>query len=311
MIVSRSDSRSGKCLSAPRTVLTIGNFDGVHLGHTSLLDRIVGEARQFGLAAAVLTFNPHPREFFSPDQAPACLTTLREKLELIRDHGVDYCCVLPFNAAMAALTAEEFIERILVQRLNVARLVIGDDFRFGARRAGDFALLCQAGERYGFVVEAMPSVVDRGQRISSSAVREALARGALPQAEALLGRPYAMDGVVVHGRKLGRTLGFATANIYIRHSPLPLSGVFAVEVLIPGRSALPGVANLGFRPTIGSFVRPILEIHLLDFAEDIYGAHINVRFLKKIRDEMKFSGLDELKARIALDVENARAIFKQ
>jgi len=211
-----------------------------------------------------------------------------------------------FNKAFASLTADQFIEDVLVKTLRVRHLIIGDDFRFGAKRAGDFALLQQAGDSFGFRVEAMNTVASESVRVSSSAVRDALWVGDLERAAELLGRPYVIDGRVVHGDKVGRQLGYATANIRMKHDRPPLLGVFAVEVTgIDGR-ALPGVANLGYRPTANAVVRPILEVHLFDFAADIYGAHLTVRFLHKIRDEMKFSGFDELKAQIARAVDRRR-----
>lgn len=291
-------------------MLTIGNFDGVHLGHRALLARLKAAAEAEGLPPTVLTFEPHPREFFAPESAPTRLTTLREKLELLADDGVALTYVCPFNARFAALSAGEFIERVLVDTLRVRHLIIGDDFRFGAKRSGDFALLQEAGARLGFRVEAMDSVRLDGTRASSSAVRAALAEGRLEDATRLLGRPYSIDGRVVHGDRIGRQLGFATANIRIKHERPPLLGVFAVEVRgIDGRT-LPGVANLGFRPSANQVVRPLLEVHLFDFAADIYGAHLNVRFLHKLRDEMKFPDFDALKAQIAADADAARTYFK-
>ena len=305
MLVHRGFSRPAPAATA----LTIGNFDGVHLGHRALLARLGAAARARALLPAALTFEPHPREYFAPESAPARLSTLREKLELIAAEGVGYVCVAPFNARLAALSAEDFVERVLVDALRVRHLIIGDDFRFGADRLGDFALLRAAGERHGFAVEAMESVVCAGERVSSSAVRDALARGELERAERLLGRPYAIDGRIVHGQKLGRRLGFATANILIKHDRPPLSGVFAVEVDGLAGSPQAGVANLGIRPSVDNRMRPLLEVHLLDFDRDIYGTHLSVRFLHKLRDEMRFSGLDALRAQIARDVEEARSFF--
>lgn len=292
------------------TVLTIGNFDGVHLGHRALLSRLCAVAAATGLPPAVLTFEPHPREFFAPESAPTRLSNLREKLELIAADGVELAFVSRFNKAFASLTADQFIEEVLVKSLRVRHLIIGDDFRFGAKRAGDFALLQKAGDSFGFRVEAMSTVVSADVRVSSSAVRDALWSGDLERAAELLGRPYVIDGRVVHGDKVGRQLGYATANIRMKHDRPPLLGVFAVEVTGLGDKPLPGVANLGYRPTANAVVRPILEVHLFDFAADIYGAHLTVRFLHKLRDEMKFSGLDELKAQIAHDVGAARQYFK-
>jgi riboflavin kinase/FMN adenylyltransferase len=266
-------------------------------------------ARAAGLPPTVLTFEPHPREFFAPASAPARLTTLREKLELLGDAGIAQAMVCRFNAAFAALSAGEFIDRVLVQGLKVRHLIIGDDFRFGKGRAGDFALLQAAGARHGFAVEAMGSVTVDGERVSSSGVRRALADGDMEHAARLLGRPYIIDGQVTRGQQLGRQWGFPTANLRIKHNPLPMTGVFAVEVGGLGGQPLPGVANLGVRPTVGG-TRPLLEVHLFDFDRDIYGAHISVRFAHKLRDEQRFPNFDALKAQIAADAAAARAFFK-
>ena len=290
-------------------VLAIGNFDGVHLGHAALVRQLADAAVRLESVPAVLTFEPHPREFFMPASAPARLTTLREKLELLGDSGASQAMICPFNAAFAALSADEFIERVLVRSLQVKHLIIGDDFRFGRGRLGDFAMLQAAGTRFGFTVETMPSVTVDGERVSSSAVRAALATGEMERAARLLGRPYIIDGRVAHGDKIGRQLGFATANIRIKHNPLPMTGVFAVEVSGLGEKPLPGVANLGIRPTVGG-TRPLLEVHLFDFNRDIYSAHISVRFVHKLRCEQRFPNLDALKAQIAADAATARAFFK-
>lgn len=291
------------------TALAIGNFDGVHRGHGALLARLGDVARQSALPPTILTFEPHPREFFSPASAPSRLTTLREKLELLAEAGVEQAMVCRFNGGFAALSADQFIEQVLVRGLRVRHLIIGDDFRFGRGRAGDFSLLQQAGARHGFAVEAMGSVTVDGQRVSSSGVRAALEAGDMEQAASLLGRPYVIDGKVVHGDKIGRQLGFATANIRIKHNPLPMSGVFAVEVSGLGPGPLAGVANLGIRPTLGG-TRPLLEVHLFAFDRDIYGAHISVRFVHKLRNEQRFPNFDALKAQIAADAVAARAFFK-
>jgi riboflavin kinase/FMN adenylyltransferase len=291
------------------TAVAIGNFDGVHLGHGALLARLGDVAREFSLPPTILTFEPHPREFFSPASAPARLTTLREKLELLAEAGIEQAMVCRFNAALAALSADQFIERVLVRGLRLRHLIIGDDFRFGKGRSGDFALLQRAGVVHGFAVEAMGSVTVDGERVSSSGVRAALAGGEMEHAARLLGRPYVIDGQVAHGDKIGRQLGFATANIRIKHNPLPMTGVFAVEVSGLGDRPLPGVANLGIRPTVGG-TRPLLEVHLFDFAHDIYGAHISVRFVHKLRNEQRFPNFDALKTQIAADAVAARAFFK-
>lgn len=291
------------------TALAIGNFDGVHLGHVALVSRLADVARETGLAPTALTFEPHPREFFAPESAPARLTTLREKLELLADAGASQAMICRFNRAFAALSAGDFVERVLVSGLRVRHLIIGDDFRFGRGREGDFGLLQSAGRAHDFIVEAMSTVVVDGERVSSSGVRDALAAGDMERAARLLGRPYIIDGRVVHGDKIGRQLGFRTANIRIKHNPLPMAGVFCVEVGGLGDRPLAGVANLGIRPTLGG-TRPLLEIHLFDFDRDIYGAHLSVRFVHKLRDEQRFPNFDALKAQIAADAGAARAYFK-
>lgn len=291
------------------TVLTIGNFDGVHLGHRALLDELKAKARALALPATVLTFEPHPRELFAPDQAPARLASMRDKLELLAECGVDRVHVCRFDRKLASLTAEQFIEQILVRGLSVRHLIIGDDFRFGKARGGDFLMLQKAGNDHRFVVEAMPTVDFGGLRVSSSAVREALAAGDIERAERLLGRPFVIAGRVMDGKKIGRTIGFPTANIQVRRKRLPLSGVFAVTVSGIDPKPLPGAANIGVRPTVAEGLKPVLEVHLLDFDRDIYGRHVDVNFLHKLRSEAKFESLDALKAQIARDVAEVRAYF--
>jgi riboflavin kinase/FMN adenylyltransferase len=291
------------------TVLTIGNFDGVHLGHRALLGELMAKARELALPAAVLTFEPHPRELFAPDQAPARLASMRDKLELLAECGVDRVHVCRFDRKLAGLTAEQFIERILVRGLSVRHLIIGDDFRFGKARGGDFTLLQNAGHAHRFVVEAMRTVDFGGLRVSSSAVRDALAAGDIERAELLLGRPFVIAGRVMDGKKIGRTIGFPTANIQVRRKRLPLSGVFAVTVSGIDSVPLAGAANIGVRPTVAEGLKPVLEVHLLDFDRDIYGAHVDVNFLHKLRAEAKFDSLDSLKAQIARDVADVRAFF--
>ena len=292
------------------TAIAIGNFDGVHRGHGALLERLCDVARESRLPPTILTFEPHPREFFSPASAPARLSTLREKLELLADAGAEQAMVCRFNKAFAALSADQFIEQVLIGGLRARHLIIGDDFRFGKGRAGDFALLQVAGRQFGFSVEAMGSITVDDERVSSSGVRAALAAGDMEHAARLLGRPYIIDGKVTQGQQLGRQWGFPTANIRIKHNPLPMTGVFAVEVGGLGDKLLPGVANLGIRPTVGG-TRPLLEVHLFDFDRDIYGAHISVRFVHKLRNEQRFPNFDALKAQIAADAATARAFFTQ
>ncbi len=288
------------------TVLTIGNFDGVHRGHRALLARLTGLAQQAGLPAAVMTFEPNPREFFAPQSAPARLASLREKLQLLAECGVDQAYVCAFNQRFAALTADAFVERI-VRGLGVRHLMIGDDFRFGKGRSGDFALLQQAGKEHGFGVEAMETLVHEGERVSSSAVREALDAGDLEHAERLLGRPYCISGRVIHGQKLGRKLGYATANIQLKRLKAPLSGIFVVTVDGIDARQYEGVASLGVRPTVSASGKPTLEVYIFDFEGDLYRAHLRVNFLHKLRDEAKFDSLDALQSQIARDVADAKA----
>ena len=280
--------------------LTIGNFDGVHRGHRALLERVVAQARETGVTSCVLTFEPHPREFFAPQSAPARLTRLRDKLELIAAAGIERVHVLRFTAAFAAMSAMRFIDDVLVRGLGTTWLLVGRDFRFGAQRKGDFAAL--AGK--GFTLEAMPDVACDSERVSSSAVRAALHAGDFERAERLLGRPYTISGKGVYGARLGRELGFPTANIPLPHRP-PLSGIYVVEVNDHGR----GVASVGYRPTVNPLPRPLLEVHLLDRNPTLYGHHLHVRFLRKLRDEAKFNDLDALRQAIAQDAAQAREYF--
>ena len=308
----------GACDAAlPPVALTIGNFDGIHRGHQAMLERLVAEARERGLASCVLTFEPHPLEFFerqrqpspesrTPRAAPTRLTSLREKLELLAARRVDRVHVQRFVRSFAALSPEAFVEQVLVKRLKARWLLIGEDFRFGARRAGDLVLLKGLAARYGFEVETMPTVVQSEARVSSSAVRAALAAGDLAEAEALLARPYSISGRVIHGRKLGRELGFATANVQLKHNRPPLTGIYAVRVHGVGAKPRPAVASLGVRPTITASGRAVLEVHLFDFSGDLYNEHVRVEFLHKIRDEEKYADLDTMKAQIARDCEAAR-----
>jgi riboflavin kinase/FMN adenylyltransferase len=289
--------------------LTIGNFDGVHLGHQAMLERMEDAARKRGLPACVMTFEPHPREFFTPDQAPTRLTSLREKLQLFAEYGVDRVFICRFNKRFASIDAGEFVTEMLHHRLNTQWALIGDDFRFGARRAGDFDLLQTAGARLGFEVEAMHSVMAAGMRVSSTAAREALAGGDLELARALLGRPYSISGRVEHGESLGHKIGFPTANIQLKHNRPPLWGIFAVEVEGLGDQPLQGAASLGVRPTVMNNGLPTLEVHLFNFDRQIYNRHVRVDFLHKLRDEMKFPDLETLTAQIAADVNNAKRYF--
>ena len=287
-----------------RCALTIGNFDGVHRGHRALVDRVIARAREAKLTSCVLTFEPHPREFFAGEAAPARITRLRDKLDLLSQAGVERVHVARFDARFAALAPERFVDDVLVGALGMRALIVGRDFRYGAKRAGDFAALEAASKRHGFSLEAMDDVEFEGRRVSSSAVRAALKAGDLRGAERLLGHPYTISGRVAHGAKLGRGLGFPTANIVLRRPP-PIAGIFVVEVDGFGR----GVASVGRRPTVNPVAIPLLEVHLFDRDEDLYGEHLRVRFLKKLRDEEKYDGLPALQAAIARDARQAREFF--
>ena len=289
--------------------VTIGNFDGVHLGHQAMLARLTARAASVGAAPAVLTFEPHPREIFTPDSAPTRLTSLREKLEILRGLGVAHVHVCRFTKPFAALSAEDFVRRILVEGLQARYVLVGDDFRFGAKRAGDFALLKQLGEKYGFEAETLHTVEAAGQRASSTAVREALAAGDMATATQMLGRPYSISGRVVGGDQLGRKIGYPTANIQLKHNRPPLTGIFAVRVQGLEQPDWPGVASLGTRPTVHANGRPTLEVHLFNFDRSIYRRHLRVEFLHKLRDEAKFPSLDALIAQIGEDTRQAREML--
>lgn len=293
--------------------LTIGNFDGIHLGHQAMLACLKDTAKRLGLLACVMTFEPHPREFFSPDQAPPRLSSLREKLKYLIAAEIDRIYVNHFNYDFAQINPEYFITRMLNQELSVRWLLVGDDFRFGARRAGDLNLLQSLSGANNFSVEVMPSIIIEGQRISSTAVRQALACGDLSQAEKLLGRPYSISGRVVDGDKLGKQLGFPTANIHLKHNCPPLSGIFAVRVYgvtdsVPA-TPLPGVASLGVRPTTHQNGKPVLEVHLFDFNKEIYGRYLQVDFMHKLRNEVKFADIGTLIGQIEKDIVQAKNFF--
>lgn len=289
-------------------VLTIGNFDGVHRGHQALLARLREEGRRRNLPVVVMLFEPQPLELFAADKAPARLTRLREKLRYLQAAGVDAVLCLRFDRRFASLSAHSFVADLLVDKLGVRFLAVGDDFRFGAGREGDFLLLQKAGVDYGFDVISTQTFCDDGKRISSTAVRQALAEDNLPLAAALLGHPFSISGRVVHGDALGRTIGFPTANLPLRRYVSPVKGVYAVEVYGLGEQPLPGVANIGTRPTVAG-IRQQLEVHLLDVAIDLYGRHIEVVLCEKIRNEQRFASLDALKEQIAKDVVAARTFF--
>jgi riboflavin kinase / FMN adenylyltransferase len=310
---------------APGCALTIGNFDGVHRGHQAMLALLKNEAQHRGVPSCVMSFEPHPRDYFAavarkPELAPARIATLRDKLTELARCGIDQCVVLPFNARLSSQAPESFIQDVLVQGLGTIYVLVGDDFRFGAKRAGDYAMLDAAGERLGFDVARMNSYEVHGTRVSSSAVREALGEGRMDRVASLLGRPYSISGHVVHGRKLGRDLGFRTLNLRFSHWKPAASGIFAVHVHGLAAEPLPGVANLGIRPSLDprdvNGGRVLLETYCLEWpaslgAEGAYGKIIRVELLHKLHDELKYDGLVSLKAGIARDCEDARAYFAQ
>ena len=290
--------------------LTIGNFDGVHLGHQALLNELRVAAQARGLRTAVVIFEPHPREYFTPQQAPARLTSLREKLELFCALGMDRVNVCRFNARFSQMSAANFINS-LHEKLLAKFVLIGDDFRFGSERSGDFALMEKIGVQLDFAVQSVHSVMQGGVRISSTAIRTALAAGQLRTAQQYLGRHYSISGRVEHGDGMGRKLGFATANIQLKHNHPPLYGIFVVLVHIEDGGVLQGVASLGVRPTVRQDGKPVLEVHLFNFAQQIYGKHLRVEFLHKLRDEEKYPDVKTLTRQIALDVEHAKKWFEQ
>lgn len=290
-------------------LLTIGNFDGVHLGHQSVINKLAQHAIELGLPVVVMIFEPQPLEYFLHDNAPSRLMRLREKAIQFAALPVDDLLVLKFNKYFANLEADTFIQEILLNKLNVKHLVVGDDFHFGKARRGNFAMLKDAGARFGFSVEDTRSTMLEGLRISSTAIRDAIGAGDLVLAECLLGRSYSVCGRVAHGDKLGRTLGFPTANLQMLRKNTPIEGVFAVQMTGIENRVIQGVANVGTRPTVAGGAKVILETHLFDFDAEIYGQYVEVHFKKKLRNEMRFASLNDLKAQIALDVTAAKEFF--
>lgn len=284
-------------------VLTIGNFDGVHLGHQQVIKALIKKAKALNCISTVLVFEPQPQELFSPDSAPARLTRLRDKYVLLERLGVERLICVNFNQKFAALTAQDFVEKLLVESLNIKYLIIGDDFHFGKNRQGNFKTLCEAGNTFGFGVKDTKSFKHSNERISSTEIRKALECNALAEAEQMLGRPYSIIGRVFHGDKRGRQLGFPTANVLLKRRVSPVSGVYVVKVNTQ-EGMFYGVANIGSRPTVNG-IRQQLEVHLFDFDQSIYGQSIEVILLKKLREEKRFSSIDELKQQIKKDSEQA------
>ncbi|RMG36676.1 MAG: bifunctional riboflavin kinase/FAD synthetase [Gammaproteobacteria bacterium] len=288
-------------------VATIGNFDGVHLGHQAVFEALKRRADEYGLPSLVITFEPQPLEYFRPLEAPPRLMRVREKLEFIERAGIDRVLLLRFDQDLALMPAEDFIREYLVEALGVRHLYVGDDFRFGYQRRGDFQLLCSLGGQWSFEVESLQTVSDDCGRISSTRIREALAVGDLATARCCLGRDFSISGRVSHGHKRGRTIGFPTMNVGLARRRSPIRGVYAVEVDGLGELPYPGVANVGNRPTLEGDDRYLLEVHLFDFDREVYGEQVRVRFIEHIREEKKFESFDALRTQILRDAEQARA----
>ena len=286
-------------------VLSIGNFDGIHLGHNAVLSRLLEEAKRLQVPATVMTFEPQPAELFSGKNAPARLSRLRDKFVQLDKLHLDRLLCISFTHEFANLSADDFIEQLLIKKLNVKFLVIGDDFHFGYQRLGDFSLLQEAGKKYGFEVVDTKSLSQDVGRVSSTRIRSALAKGNLQQAEQMLGRKYSITGRVGHGRKLGRTIGVPTANLFLKRRVSPVSGVFVVSVLGIDDTVYRGVANIGRRPTVQG-ERQQLEVHIFDFQGDLYGRQLEVLLEHKLRDEVRFDSFAELKIQINKDIQQAR-----
>ncbi|WP_028767519.1 bifunctional riboflavin kinase/FAD synthetase [Shewanella fidelis] len=289
-------------------VLTIGNFDGVHRGHAEVINRLVEKAEHLGLPAAVMTFEPQPQELFQGEDAPARLSLLRDKIVLLDELKVNRLLCVNFNKKFASYSAEDFIEQLLVNALGVKYLVVGDDFCFGKQRQGNFDMLRKAGEKHGFAVVSTQSFILGDKRVSSTEIRQLLAKGNLEQARRLLGHPFTLSGRVAHGQKIGRTIGFPTANIALKRKVSPVRGVFAIKLYWDNSDIYEGVANVGFRPTVNGQVCQ-LEVHLFDFDGDLYGKTVEVELVAKIRDEQPFGSLDALKKQIKDDANRAKALL--
>ena len=285
----------------PPSFLTIGNYDGIHLGHQAILKKLISESRGKNLLSSVMTFEPHPREFFSPKLAPKRIISLREKLEYFDESKIDQVFIVNFNDEFSRKSYSDFIE-ILKKNIQAKKIIIGNDFRFGKHREGNIDKL----KDNSVDVCVMNKIEYKGERVSSTIIRDSLAVGDLKRAAMLLGRSYSISGKVVHGDKRGREIGFPTANIHMFHNRPPLKGVFAVKL-----NNMYGVANLGVRPTIAGFSKLNLEVHLFNFSKNIYGKHAHVTFLKKIRDEIKFKNIDALKKQIQIDIDNVKKFFKE
>lgn len=292
-------------------VATIGAFDGVHIGHQAVIGHLLEKSAEFDLPAAIIVFEPLPREYFSPVQAPARIMSFWEKCRELEALGVDRVLRIRFNEQFRRMSAQQFVDDVFVAGLGVRYVVLGDDFRFGSDRQGDYKFIQQQGKRYGYDAGPTPTRLIDGERVSSTRIREALENANFAEAEGLLGRPYSISGKVIYGRQLGRTIGTPTANLELRRLRAPLSGVYVVEVSGAGLEAAKGVANVGVRPTVDDSIKANLEVHLLDREIGLYGQHIEVTFRHKLREEQKFGSVQELKDNIARDIENTRAWFSR
>lgn len=292
-------------------VATIGSFDGVHLGHQAIISRLISEGRSRGLPSLVMVFEPQPYEFFSREKAPPRLMRLREKVAALIAQGVDRVLCVKFAPEFRRLSAQAFIDLVLVEKLGISHLVIGDDFRFGCDRAGDFKLLQREGAKQGFTVSDTDTLEVEDGRASSTRVRELLEQNQLDVAARLLGKPFSICGRVIYGRQLGRTIGVPTANVGLGRHRSPVRGVFAVSVELEGQElSFQGVANVGVKPTVDGRPKPLLEVHIFDFDKQLYGQFIRVNFFLKIREERKFASVEALKEQITLDIEHSKAYFR-
>ena len=290
---------------------TIGAFDGVHLGHQVVIRHLLEKSAELNLPSVIIVFEPLPREYFAPLEAPARIMSFWEKCRALENLGVDRVLRIRFNEQLRGMSAQQFIDDIFVAGLGVRYVVLGDDFRFGNDRQGDIEFIQQQGLRYGYAAGPTPTQSVDGERVSSTRIREALENADFAEAERLLGRPYSISGKVIYGRQLGRTIGSPTANLQLRRLRAPLSGVYTVQVSGAGMQGALGVANVGVRPTVDDSIKANLEVHLLDREIELYGQHIEVTFRHKLREEQKFASLDELKENIARDIENTRTWFSQ
>lgn len=291
--------------------VTIGNFDGVHRGHQMLLAKLKEESKRLQVPSLVFTFEPHPQEFFATENVTPRLSSLRDKFYQFAQYGIDQVLVVRFDEVFARLSAEDFVKQILCERLGVKHVIIGDDFRFGQGRKGNFEFLKNASQQAGFSIERIPGFILDNERVSSTLVRKALSHGDHQQVEKLLGRPFSIMGRIVHGDKRGRLLGFPTANIFLHRQVTPVHGIYTVRMHGLGGRVLPGVASVGTRPTVPGSTRCLLEVHLFDFNEDIYGQHVLVEFCEKLREEKRFDNFDLLTAQMHQDAAQAKDYFKK